>query len=74
MSFGASRPTGQKGQAMPLYEFRCTKCGKEFEKLQKMSDPFPPCVECASDTEKLISACNHELKGTGWYKTDFKNK
>lgn len=64
---------------MPIYEFECTVCGNKFDRLQKMSDPNPLCGElndekipCLGDTKKLISACNHELKGTGWYKTDFK--
>lgn len=61
---------------MPIYEFECTKCGNKFEKLQRMDapDPFCPVEDCLSDTRKLISACNHELKGNGWYKTDFKGK
>ena len=59
---------------MPIYEFECTKCGKRSDRLQKMTDPNPPCAACSGETTKLISACNHELKGTGWYKTDFKGK
>lgn len=60
---------------MPIYEFRCPECGHQFDRLQRMDADNPPCPECgAPDTSKLISACNHELKGTGWYKTDFRNK
>ena len=60
---------------MPIYEFKCTRCQEHFDKLQRMDDPNPPCPACGCEhTNKLISACNHELKGTGWYKTDFKGK
>jgi len=60
---------------MPIYEFKCVRCRELFEKLQRYDDPNPPCPACGFDhTDKLISASNHELKGTGWYKTDFKNK
>lgn len=60
---------------MPIYEFECESCGHRLDRLQKMSDPNPACPVCSNDPMiKLISACNHELKGTGWYKTDFKTK
>lgn len=57
---------------MPLYEFRCNECGAVFDRIQKMDAPEPECPECSGSTKKLISASNFELKGTGWYKTDFK--
>lgn len=60
---------------MPIYEFQCVRCKESFDRLQKMDDPNPPCPACEYGyTKKLISACYHELKGTGWYKTDFKDK
>jgi len=62
---------------MPIYEFRCAKCGHEFESLQKMSDPDPGvCPECgaAGSVSRLISAAAFRLKGGGWYETDFKGK
>ncbi len=62
---------------MPIYEFRCAKCGHEFESLQKMSDPDPEvCPECgeAGGVSRLISAAAFRLKGGGWYETDFKGK
>ncbi len=62
---------------MPIYEFRCAKCGHEFESLQKMSDPDPEvCPECgeAGGVARLISAAAFRLKGGGWYETDFKGK
>lgn len=57
---------------MPLYEYRCEECGYQFERLMKMDSKNPDCPECNSEVKKLISASNFELKGTGWYKTDFK--
>ncbi len=62
---------------MPIYEFRCEKCGHEFERLQKMSDPDPEaCPECGEKggVSRLISAAGFRLKGGGWYETDFKSK
>lgn len=61
---------------MPIYEYQCKDCGYEFEKLQKISDdPLSECPSCKkSSLVKLISAAGFQLKGTGWYATDFKNK
>lgn len=60
---------------MPIYEYECVACSTNYERLQRMSDPDPPCPECnSSDVRRLISASNFELKGTGWYQTDFKHK
>ena len=59
---------------MPIYEYRCTSCQAELEKLQKISDPpLVECPECGKATlVKLISASSFRLKGSGWYETDFK--
>lgn len=61
---------------MPTYEYRCQQCGHQLEAWQKMSDePLKTCPECKKDTlQKQISATNFQLKGTGWYVTDFRNK
>ncbi len=61
---------------MPFYEYRCAECGHEFEAMQKMSDaPLTDCPACGkSALEKLISAAGFQLKGSGWYATDFKGK
>ncbi|MCW5601623.1 zinc ribbon domain-containing protein [Nitrosomonas sp.] len=61
---------------MPIYEYICRSCGLEKEHLQKMSDaPIEHCPECGSrDYIKQISAAGFQLKGSGWYVTDFKNK
>ena len=59
---------------MPIYEYRCSSCGHEKEVLQKMSDsPLTECPVCGKSTfRKLISAAGFQLKGSGWYATDFK--
>ena len=57
---------------MPLYEYRCSKCGKTFEVLQKFSDaPLKKHPGCGGKVEKLISASGFHLKGSGWYATDY---
>jgi putative FmdB family regulatory protein len=60
---------------MPIYEYRCGSCGLEKEYLQKVNDaPIAACPACGSDAyAKLISAAGFQLKGNGWYATDFKN-
>lgn len=61
---------------MPLYEYHCTSCNKNTELLQKMDDtPEKTCPHCKKETLiKQISATQFQLKGSGWYVTDFKNK
>lgn len=60
---------------MPIYEYRCAECGFEKEYLQRMSDaPLTECPKCGQPAlKKLLSAAGFQLKGTGWYATDFKN-
>ena len=60
---------------MPIYEYRCGSCGFEKEYLQKVNDaPVAACPACGSNVyTKLISAAGFQLKGSGWYATDFKN-
>jgi putative FmdB family regulatory protein len=59
---------------MPIYEYRCTACGHQKDHLQKMSDaPLTTCPACGAETyTKQISAAGFQLKGSGWYATDFK--
>jgi putative FmdB family regulatory protein len=58
---------------MPIYEYQCTECGKNFEIFQKISDePLTQCKVCRGRLTKLISNCAFHLKGTGWYVTDYK--
>ncbi len=59
---------------MPIYAYRCTSCGFEKDHLQKLSDPvLTTCPECgAASYAKQVTAAGFQLKGTGWYATDFK--
>ena len=59
---------------MPIYEYRCSKCGFQDEYLQKVSEPpLKVCPSCGkAKFEKLLSAPGFQLKGSGWYATDFK--
>src|SRR5258706_12694237 len=60
---------------MPLYEYRCSSCGHQQEFLQKWSDaPVTACTSCGKESfQKMLTAAGFQLKGTGWYATDFKN-
>ncbi len=60
---------------MPIYEYRCSSCGFQKEYLRKLSDPvLTDCPECGKQTfSKMLSAAGFQLKGSGWYATDFKN-
>ena len=60
---------------MPIYEYRCGKCGFQKEFLQRMSDaPLTNCPECGKPAlSKMVTAAGFHLKGTGWYATDFKS-
>lgn len=61
---------------MPLYVYRCEKCGHEFDEIHKIADPSPPCPKvsaeqveqapCGGDTQKLITGGSFHLKGSGW--------
>jgi putative FmdB family regulatory protein len=59
---------------MPIYEYRCATCGFQSEYLRKVSDPeLSVCPECGKASfRKLVTAAGFQLKGSGWYATDFK--
>ena len=61
---------------MPIYEYQCKNCGERTEIIQKVSDPpattCPACKQAA--LQRLISAAGFQLKGTGWYVTDFRDQ
>jgi putative FmdB family regulatory protein len=60
---------------MPIYEYRCEKCGKDFELFRNISDDGSPCCKfCDGPVKKLISRSSFHLKGTGWYVTDYAGK
>ena len=57
---------------MPIYEYRCTKCGRTFETMQKMSDaPLDTCEACSGPLEKLFSRTSFHLAGGGWYSSGY---
>lgn len=60
---------------MPIYEYQCKACGHQFEAIQSFSeDPLTKCPVChKAKLGKLVSAPAFQLKGTGWYVTDFKD-
>jgi putative FmdB family regulatory protein len=60
---------------VPIYEYRCSACAFQKEYLQKVSDPLlSVCPECGKETfGKMLTAAGFQLKGGGWYATDFKH-
>lgn len=60
--------------AMPIYEYHCSSCGFQKDHLQKLRDePLTTCPACGKETyAKALTAAGFQLKGTGWYATDFK--
>ena len=60
---------------MPIYEYVCKKCGNGFELMQKISDPpAKKCPSCGGGVEKKLSLSSFQLKGSGWYATDYAKK
>jgi putative FmdB family regulatory protein len=60
---------------MPIYEYVCEKCGSQIEILQKVSDaPLKRCQKCRGKLEKIISRTSFQLKGSGWYMSDYSRK
>lgn len=59
---------------MPIYAYRCTACGHAKDVLQKISDPvLSTCPACGAQSfQKQLTAAGFQLKGSGWYATDFK--
>jgi putative FmdB family regulatory protein len=60
---------------MPIYAYKCSTCGFAKDTLQKISDaPLTVCPECGASTfSKQVTAAGFQLKGSGWYVTDFRN-
>ncbi|HEX9000938.1 MAG TPA: zinc ribbon domain-containing protein [Blastocatellia bacterium] len=57
---------------MPIYEYTCQKCGHHLEVMQKMSDkPLSKCPKCKGKLEKIFSQTSFQLKGSGWYVSDY---
>jgi putative FmdB family regulatory protein len=60
---------------MPIYEYKCQKCGDEFEVFQGITDPaVKSCKRCKGSVRKLMSLSSFHLKGSGWYATDYGGK
>lgn len=60
---------------MPIYEYQCKKCREIFEAFQKLNDdPLKQCKFCKGKVDKLISHSSFQLKGSGWYLTDYAKK
>lgn len=59
---------------MPIYAYRCAACGHQLDALQKLSEaPLVDCPKCAAPAlSKLLTAPGFQLKGSGWYASDFK--
>ena len=56
---------------MPIYEYRCEHCG-DFEEMQRITDPpLARCPKCRRKVRRLISNTSFQLKGSGWYMTDY---
>jgi putative FmdB family regulatory protein len=60
---------------MPIYEYICEKCGSRIEVIQKVDDPPPKrCQKCRGKLKKGVSRTSFQLKGSGWYATDYPRK
>ena len=60
---------------MPIYEYICEKCGSHIELIQKINDaPLKRCAKCRGKLEKTVSRTSFQLKGSGWYVTDYSRK
>jgi putative FmdB family regulatory protein len=60
---------------MPIYEYKCKKCGIEFEVFQGITDePVQTCQSCGGPVHKMMSLSTFHLKGSGWYATDYGGK
>ena len=59
---------------MPIYSYKCDKCGARFDRMQKFTDrPLTRCPECRGPVKRLIQPAGIVFKGSGWYITDSKN-
>jgi len=58
---------------MPIYEYKCLECGKVFEFFDKDGKDKPECPHCDGKVKRLMSRFGFELKGSGFYKNDYKS-
>ncbi|AEI15718.1 regulatory protein, FmdB family [Flexistipes sinusarabici DSM 4947] len=61
---------------MPIYEYQCEKCSGVFELFEGINSKskIRKCSKCGGDAKRIISMSNFQLKGSGWYVTDYKGK
>jgi putative FmdB family regulatory protein len=60
---------------VPLYEYKCLKCGRNTEKIESVSGPhLKKCPHCGAKVESVITAPSIQFKGAGWYVTDYASK
>jgi putative FmdB family regulatory protein len=61
--------------ALPLYEYKCNKCGHRFEKIEAITAPTTQrCPKCGAKSERQLAAPAIQFKGSGWYVTDYASK
>src|SRR6476646_877277 len=64
-----------EGVAVPLYEYKCLKCGRHTDKIEKVGGPhLKKCPHCGGKVESVITAPSIQFKGAGWYVTDYGGK
>jgi putative FmdB family regulatory protein len=60
---------------LPLYEYKCQKCGHRFEKIESLSASMTKkCPKCGGTAERMLAAPAIQFKGSGWYVTDYAGK
>jgi putative FmdB family regulatory protein len=60
---------------VPLYEYKCAKCGKRTEKIENVSGPhLKKCPHCGGKVDRMVTAPAIQFKGSGWYVTDYAGK
>jgi len=63
------------GVRVPLYEYKCLKCGQQTEKIEKYDGPrLKKCPKCGGKVEPMVSSPSFQFKGSGWYVTDYARK
>jgi putative FmdB family regulatory protein len=71
----SSIPQEKRRASVPLYEYKCLKCGRKTERIENVSGPYlKRCPHCGGKVEGLISAPSIQFKGSGWYVTDYASK
>jgi len=63
------------GESVPLYEYKCLKCGRRTEKIESVAGPhLKKCPHCGGKVESVVTAPSIQFKGSGWYVTDYSGK